>query len=421
MPHAPPHPDFPRAILHVDGDGFFAGCEIAKDPSLKGRPVVVGRERGMAIAMNYIAKHMGVTRGMHMREVRRICPDAAILDADHSSYILFSQRMNNIIERYTPLLDRYSIDESFADITNAGQDVHAIGSAVKSDLKRELGMTFSVGIAPTKVLAKLASNFQKPDGLTLIPLPLIPQFLSNAPVEKVWGIGPETAFRLNASGVVSALQFVQKPKEWVAQTFAKPCVEIWHELRGESVLALATKRAGPQQSFMRTRTFAPPSSNKNFLLAELSRHIEVVCARLRNDGLAARNIAFFLKKQSMQYRGKKVSLSRATNIPEEILGVVTMGLDELWDRGTYYRAAGVTAFGVIQNHAAEQDLFDTLGRSQKLEHVYTHIDALRSRYGKSVVYLASSTHEFTSEHMNDAALNKESWDRTGIPMIGTIN
>jgi DNA polymerase-4/DNA polymerase V len=375
----------------------------------------------MAIAMNYIAKGMGVTRGMHMREVARICPDAAILDADHASYELFSQRMNNIIGRYAPLLDRYSIDESFADITNAGTDVHAIGSTLKSDLKRELGMTFSVGIAPTKVLAKLASNFKKPDGLTMIPLPHILQFLSDTPIEKIWGIGPHTASFLRASGILTAGEFIHKPKDWVVRTLAKPYQEIWHELRGESILPFATRKPGPQQSFMRTRTFTPPSSDKRFLLSELSRHIEVLCTRLRSDSLAARQVSFFLKTQTMRYIGTEAALSRGTNIPEEILSAVTPLFNELWREGVPYRAVGTTLLGLVPEHATEQNLFDIEGRSKKLEQLYTHIDALCSRYGKSVVYLASSTHEFASEHMESDALNQESWDRTGIPMIGAIN
>ena len=421
MPNISPHPDLPRAILHVDGDGFFAGCEVAKDPSLAEKPVVVGRERGMAIAMNYIAKRMGVTRGMHMRDVARICPTAVILDADHATYELFSRRMNNIIGRYTPLVDHYSIDESFADITATGGDKHTIGLAIKSDLKRELGMTFSVGIAPTKVLAKLASNFQKPDGLTMIPLSLIPQFLKKSPIEKIWGIGPRTASRLRACGVLSAHEFTQKPEEWVVRTLAKPYQEIWHELRGESVLALNTKKREPQRSFMRTRTFSPATEERTFLLAELSRHSEVLCARLRSHGLAAKTITFFLKTRSMQFYDKTVPLAYATNIPEDILAAITAHLDEAWRPGTSYRATGISVCDLTEEHTGAQDLFDTSGRSQKLEHLYAHIDALRERYGKSMVHLASSTSSLASAPMDTSERDQENWDRTGIPMIGMIS
>lgn len=421
MPYTPPHPDLPRTMLHVDGDGFFAGCEIAKDPSLEGRPVVVGRERGMAIAMNYIAKRMGVTRGMHMRDVLRICPAAVVLDADHASYELFSHRMNNIIERYTPLVDRYSIDESFADISHVEGNKHQIGLSLKSDLKRELGMTFSVGIAPTKVLAKLASNFQKPDGLTVVPAERIPQFLEHTPIEKIWGIGPHTGAHLHALGILSAWEFIQKPEDWVVRNTTKPYQEIWHELRGESVLPLATRKPGPQQSFMRTRTFSPPSGDKRFLFAELSHHTEVLCARLRSDMLAARRVSFFIKTQAMHYISNEVALSRGTNIPEEILSAVMQSFSELRREGVLYRAVGITLFGLVPEHATERDLFDIEGRTKKLEHVYAHIDALRRRYGRSVVHLASSAHEFTPLPRDKSEQSREGWDRTGIPMIGMIS
>lgn len=108
---------FPRAILHIDGDSFFASCEIARDPSLKGKSVVTGRERGIASSMSYEAKARGVTRGMQIHMIRKICPDAIIIPSDYETYSLYSKRMFEIVRRYTPDVDEYSIDECFADLT----------------------------------------------------------------------------------------------------------------------------------------------------------------------------------------------------------------------------------------------------------------------------------------------------------------
>ena len=417
--------DYPRAILHVDGDGFFAGCEVAKNPSLRGKPVVVGRERGMALAMTYEAKAFGIKRGMTGSEVKRLCPDVVFLDADHESYELFSGRMNSIFARYTSDIERYSVDESFADITGMRlplkMSYEEIALSLKKTLREELGMTFSIGVAPTKVLAKIASNFKKPDGLTMIPGKYIEEFLAKFPIEKVWGIGRQTTEYMHKLGITNALEFANKPGVWVMQTFSKPYQELWHELRGENVMRLKTGAREPYRSLMRTRTFTPPTNDRKFLLSELSRHVEVVCARAREHGLAGKSVSFFLKTQSFRYAGLNIKLSRATNIPEEILTFIDKRLGDIYDRSTCYRAAGVTLYDLADNHASQMDLFDTTLRIEKLERIYQEVDELNVRFGKTVVHLASSTHLFHEKILKPAERDTEDFARIGIPFIGNIN
>src|SRR3954470_22757085 len=140
---------YPRAILHVDGDAFFASCEVAKDPSLRGKPVITGKERGIVSACTYEAKALGIKRGMILSEVRKICPEAIILPSDYETYSLFSERMYKIVRRYTPELEEYSIDECFADLTGMRRvnkmPYPSMAEHIQEDLVRELGMTFSIG------------------------------------------------------------------------------------------------------------------------------------------------------------------------------------------------------------------------------------------------------------------------------------
>ncbi len=417
--------NFPRAILHVDGDGFFAGCEVAKNPSLRGKPVVVGRERGMALAMTYEAKARGVKRGMTGSEVKRICPDVVFLDADHESYNLFSRRMNNIIERFSLDIECYSVDESFADITGMRlplkMSYEEIALNLKAALKKELGMTFSVGVAPTKVLAKIASNFKKPDGLTIIPGRDIEQFLKTFPVGDVWGIGKQTAAYMEKLGITTALDFANKKQIWVNTHFSKPHQELWKELRGENALTLKTGERKPYVSLMRTRTFSPPSRKREFILAELSRHVEVVCARARQHGLSGRTLSIFLKTQTFKYVGLTLRLSRTTNIPEEVLLLLTAKFDQLFEAGILYRAAGVTLSDLGAASAMQLDLFDITLRIEKLEKIYKEVDELNVRFGKTLVHLASSTHLFHQEKATKTSLNEESFARIGIPFIGMVS
>src|SRR5919109_2328349 len=198
---------FPRAIVHIDGDAFFASCEQSRDPRLKGKPVITGKERGIASSMSYEAKARGVTRGMRLSEIKRLCPDAIILPSDYETYSLLSKRLFTIVRRYTPDVEEYGIDECFADLTGLRRPLRmsyeAMAATIKHELDTELGFTFSVGLAPNKVLAKIGSKWQKPSGFTAIPGRDIHLFIKELPVGKVWGIGDNTAALLNKHGVYS--------------------------------------------------------------------------------------------------------------------------------------------------------------------------------------------------------------------------
>lgn len=414
-----------RVILHVDGDGFFAGCEVAKNPSLKGKPVVVGRERGMALAMTTEAKVCGVKRGMTLHEVRRICPNAIILDTDHQSYALFSARMNNIIERYTAHLERYSIDESFADITTMHTTLRMshedIAMELKTTLKQELGMTFSIGVAPTKVLAKLGSKHKKPDGLTVIHQETINDFLRKTPIEHVWGIGPATSAFLQEASVVTAHDFTQKSEHWVSTMLAKPYRDVWHELRGINALTLNTGARNPYHSLMRTRTFAPPTHARKFLLAELSRHTEVVCARAREHHLAGKTFSFFLKTQGLRFRGIALKLQQSTNTPEALITLIDTHLNRAYEEDALYRATGVTLGTLTDAVNIQRDLFDTTLRVERIETLHREIDLLNTKFGEPVIHLASSLHMQKKQKVNFISRDEQSLARLHIPLIGTIS
>ncbi len=154
---------FPRAILHVDGDAFFASCEQSRRPQLQGRPVVTSKERGIAASMSYEAKARGVTRGMRLADIRKRCPDAVILPSDYETYSLLSTRLFAIVRRYTPEVEAYSVDECFADLTGLRRPLRMsyfqMAAQIKKDLDSALGFTFSVGLAPNKVVAKIASKW----------------------------------------------------------------------------------------------------------------------------------------------------------------------------------------------------------------------------------------------------------------------
>ena len=187
---------WPRAIAHLDADAFFASCEQAVRPELRGRPVITGKERGIVAAASYEAKARGVKRGMRLFEAKKVCPGVVLMPSDYETYSLFSMRMFEIIRRFSPDIEEYSIDEAFIDLTGLRRKFHGpygeIARQMQETVHRELGITVSVGVSLTKVLAKIASKHNKPRGLTLIPGREIHSYLKDLPVGKLWGIGANT-------------------------------------------------------------------------------------------------------------------------------------------------------------------------------------------------------------------------------------
>ena len=425
---------FPRAILHIDGDGFFASCEVAKNPSLRGKPVITGRERGIVSACTYEAKALGIKTGMRLSEVLKLCPEAVILPSDYETYSLFSHRMYAIVRRYTPAVEEYGIDECFADISGLRRALcmtyPQIAASIKRDLELELGITFSIGLSGTKVLAKLGSKWNKPSGLTLIPLDDTERFLDKTPVGKVWGIGPNSAAFLNTHGVRTALDFVHKDEAWIRK-LNKPLVELWQELSGESVMELDLVGHETYQSISKTRTFTPPSVDSDFIFSQLSKNIENACLKLRRYHLATPEVYFFLKTQEMQYQGFQIKLPHATSVPQDILREVTQYYPQVFKRGTRYRATGITLNKLAPDDSVQLDLFGSVRKSEGMKQVFDSVDAMSERYGKHTLFLGSSFKAMTyAQHENERGevpermktlfVGENSRKRLSIPYMGEV-
>ncbi|MBX4210511.1 DNA polymerase IV [Candidatus Parcubacteria bacterium] len=426
---------FPRAILHVDGDAFFVGCEVARDPSLRGKCVVTGKERGIASALSYEAKRKGVTRGMKISDVLKVCPDAIILPSDYESYSLYSKRMYEIVRRYTPDVEEYSIDECFADLTGLRRTFRMpypkIAERIKHDLQNELGITFSVGLGPTKVLAKVASKWKKPDGLTVISGKHIEKYLKNLPTIKVWGIGPNTSAYLEKYGVRTALEFIQKEEWWIKDKVSKPYHEIWHELRGVVMYPIVTGVKREYKSISKTKTFTPPSTEREFVFSQLSKNIENACIKARRHGLISKKVFFYLKTQSFDYAGLEVKLSHPVGIPLEIVTVARQCFDELFHQGVPYRATGVVLMDLIPNKESQQDLFGETLKIDSVSHIYKTVDALADKFGKHTVFLGSSFKAITdpqhrgergvlSHRVTNRLKGESKRQHLSIPLLGEV-
>src|SRR5207302_596883 len=213
-----------RRIIHIDMDAFYASVESRDDPSLRGKPLAVGgapQSRGVVMAANYEARAFGVRSAIPMARAVRLCPQLAIVRPDFARYKAVSQQVMAILRSCTPLVEPLSVDEAYLDVTENlwGEPLATnIAKRIKERIRDELGLTASAGVAPNKFLAKIASGWQKPDGLTVIAPERVEQFLQQLPVETLWGVGPVTAKKLRAVGIARLVDVRAADRELLART-----------------------------------------------------------------------------------------------------------------------------------------------------------------------------------------------------------
>jgi len=385
---------WPQAILHVDADAFFASCEQAIHPELRGRPVITGKERGIVAAASYEAKSRGVQRGVRLSDVKKICPDAVILPSDYETYSLFSMRMFGILRRFSPDVEEYSIDEAFVDLTGLRRTFHGsygvIAEKIQCAIEKELGFTVSIGVSLSKVLAKIGSKHKKPHGLTLIPGREIHCYLEHLPVEKLWGIGPNTAAFLNKHGIRTALQYARRDEHFIVKNLSKPYQEIWQELNGRPVYPVVVEAKDSYQSISKTKTFTPPSTDVGFIFAQLSKNLENACIKARRYRLAATRLIAFLRTQDFRDSGMEVKLNLPSAYPVYLMGPMREAFGRIYKANTLYRQTGVVLAGLVPDDGTQYTLFDDATKIEKMARVYEVVDSLSEKYGKHTVQHGSS-------------------------------
>jgi DNA polymerase-4/DNA polymerase V len=385
---------WPQAILHIDGDAFFTSCEEALHPELRGKPIIAGGERGIVACASYAAKKRGVKRGVPLHEAKKMCPELIVLPSDYETYSLFSRRMFNVIRRYTPQVEEYSIDEAFADITGMRRALRSsyetIAAQIQNEIARELGITVSVGLSVTKVLAKIGSKNQKPSGLTLISGRVIAKYLEPLPVEKVWGIGPATTSYLNKMGVKTALEFARLPEEIIRKRLTKPGIEIWQELRGESVYPVRSQEKSVYASISKTKTFSPPSRDADYLFAHLMRNLESACLKARHYHLTAKRIAAFLKRNDFSYSGREIRLNRPSVYPMELSVELRKLFVDMYCSDDLYRATGIVLMELSRESNIQYDLFEEPVKAERVNDLYKVVDEINAKFGKHSLHLGAS-------------------------------
>lgn len=376
-------------LLHVDADGFFAGVEQALTPALRGKPVVTGAERGIIAAASYEAKARGIRRGLQLHEAKLLCPDLVILPSDYEAYSLYSQRMFEILRRFTPLVEEYSIDESFADLSGCemvlGCPLESIAENLRNTVSSEMGLTVSVGISLTKTLAKLCSKFRKPNGQTILKREHIPIMLKRTPVAKVWGIGPSSAAKLQAKGIATAYDFIRMDEAAVLRLLHKPGHETWRELQGRRVFPMNFEAKRSYDSMMKGHTFSPPSDNPRLVFSEALRNMTSALAKLRRHAHLAREIGLSLRLKDYTGQTAGARLPCPTSHDCEAAPILHTLFEALFTPGQLYRSTMVWFGGLVSEHNRQPDLFEETPTRSDYGKLDAAVDRINRRYGQNTV------------------------------------
>lgn len=385
---------YPRAILHIDADAFFASVEQALSPSLRGKPVVTGKERNIIACASYEAKALGISRGMPLFEARHICPSLCILPSDYETYSLYSARMFDIIRDFTPVVEEYSIDEAFADITGMRRCFRAsyeeIAGMVAGKVRSELGITVSVGLSVSKSLAKIGSKFRKPAGITPVPGRYIHLLLQRTPLERVWGFGPNTVSLLEKFGMKTAYDFILKPESWASKHLHKPGREIWHELRGNSVWPVSAAEKNNYATITKSKTFTPASSDRDYVFARLVKNLESAFIKARRHKLRAGSMSIILRTKDFRHRGLDARFNRPTSSPLHAIPLARDLFDSVFEPGSEYRATMVVLDRMEGDTEEQYSLFLSPLRVEASRRLSEAVDRTASLYGKHKIHSGAS-------------------------------
>jgi nucleotidyltransferase/DNA polymerase involved in DNA repair len=415
-------------ILHVDGDGFFAACEVARRPDLRGKPVVVGEDRGIACAMTYEAKRLGITRAKPIFEIRKEFPQVIILSSHFELYEMYSEKLYRILRSHLDTVEWYSIDECFAVMPASFMlrhgSWHAALKFIKESVQEQLGITCSFGIADTKVLAKIASKYEKPDGCTVLLESDREAVLAKVFIESVWGIGWQTAPRLRKLGISTALHLAKYNEKHLINFFREPLHDIWCELRGKRMYSIHTEYSH-RKSLQATQSFAPASTDSSFIYSELSRNIEIVCKRLRGQGLAAKSFGVYIdsKMVSRHYTSAQITLPFYTQNPVDVLRAVQGLWSTLYLPQYRYRSTGVSAYGLIPQGRIPWDLFECQQKKLEKDQYLLMFDQIQKKFGYESISLGSSLKSIEKRKNEQRARDEKDFYIWNLPLpyLGEVN
>jgi len=369
-----------RYIAHFDLDSFFVSVEVLNDPSLKGKPVIVGgsRERGVVAACSYEARRFGVHSAMPMKKAMQLCPNAILVRGSRGDYSKFSRWVTEIIAAKAPLFEKASIDEFYIDLT--GMDKFFDPFQWTIDLRQEIidktKLPISFGLATNKLIAKIATDEAKPNGYLFVQPGMEKEFLAPLPVNKIPGVGESTFVTLKEMGIKLIGDISKCPVEELEKQLGKWGVDLWQKSQGLHFSEVHPYHEA--KSISTENTFETNTNNVEFLLSELVRMTEKVAFELRQDEMLTGCIAVKIRYPNFETTSRQTTINY-TFSDDELIPVAIDLFHKLYRKGTPVRLLGVR-LSELTNHAVQGSLFEN---REKKSNLYKAIDDVKNKFGKN--------------------------------------
>ncbi len=403
-------------IAHLDADSFFASVLLRKHPSLKGKPLLaVGMGGGCVIAATYEAKAKGVKTGMRLKEARMLAPNAVEMPADFRETSIASAQIESILKDLCPLVEQMSIDEWFLDLSSlvggSPNYLRQWAKEVRERILQATDLSMSVGVAPSKLLAKMASEYRKPGGITIVDLPSslgppertgsvraggevgggsmnIEEFLKDRPAAAIPGIGKQRSTKTDAAGIVTAWDFAQRTDEILTSMCGKQGREMKRELLGDMLFPVRAN-ANPPKSISRCRTFRA-TTDTDLLKAHLLKHLEYCTMKMRRQGLVCREISIHLRTADYVYAGMHHRFERPCSTAEQMMPAALMLLADMTKNRAQRNQIGLALLGLVPIGMIQQSIFEDLADIVADERLQAALDDIQTRFGRDSVTRATA-------------------------------
>jgi DNA polymerase-4 len=375
------------SIAHMDCDAFYASVEKRDDPSLEGKPVIIGGgRRGVVSTACYVARIRGVRSAMPMFKALKLCPDAVVIKPRMEVYAQVSRQIRALMEDLTPAIEPLSLDEAFLDLTGTAR-LHGAPPAVMlaklvKTMREELGLTGSIGLSHNKFLAKIASDLDKPHGFSVIGAAETAEFLHDKPVSLIWGVGQATRTALDTAGIRTISDLLRWEKTDLIARFGSMGDRLWHLARGQDARRVSAN--APMKSISNETTFSEDTGDLDILDGHLWRLSEKVADRAKAKGIAGRVVTLKLKRANHALLTRRVALRDATQLADTLYRTARGLMDQV-DETAPYRLIGVGLSDLVPQDSADLsgDLLDPNAKSRASAERAT--DSIRKKYGAGAI------------------------------------
>nr|WP_282097651.1 DNA polymerase IV [Streptococcus sp. NLN76] len=365
--------DQSRKIIHIDMDAFFAAVEERDNPALRGKPVVIARDprvtggRGVVSTANYEARRFGIHSAMSAKEAYERCPQAIFIQGDYAKYKAIGLEVREIFRRYTDLIEPMSIDEAYLDVTEnkiGSQSAVKVARLIQEDIWRELQLTCSAGISYNKFLAKLASDFQKPRGLTVIKPGEALDFLAPLPIEKFHGVGKKSAERLRQMGVETGADLLDVSEIELIDRFGRFGYDLYRRARGIHNAPVKPNRI--RKSFGKEKTYGKFLRQEADVRKELQGLAQQLATNLEREDVQGKTVVLKIRWEDFQTLTKRVSLDRSVFQEADLLEQALALYESIEEKDKAIRLLGITLTNLGKER--EEDLLDNPEEKETADH-----------------------------------------------------